>query len=273
MSDQSYRVVFVGEVEEGKDPEVVKSQLAMLGLLSPEDAGRMQPGKPIVLESGLGKEQALQFQSALKATGARCRLIPGPGAGPAVAEPPAPPPVAEAPPPPPVAPGDSSWGLDSEVASSAPAPPPELKKEAKQMTCPKCGFEQDEAAECMACGVIVGKFTQRQETGEADSFAADASLQGAEAMNESDMFQGTMHDGATVQAAHAGSGADEGFFAPEKRGIEKGILGGLTMMTIAGVWFGLGWMAGYIFFYPPVLFVIGLFAVLKGVFPGNVAGG
>lgn len=42
-----------------------------------------------------------------------------------------------------------------------------------------------------------------------------------------------------------------GFFAPEKHGIDKGVLGGLLMMAIAGVWFVVGWKAGRIFFYPP----------------------
>lgn len=65
---------------------------------------------------------------------------------------------------------------------------------------------------------------------------------------------------------------DTGFFAPEKKGISKGVLGGLAMMVIAVVWFVAGYAAGYIFFYPPVLFVIGLYALLKGILTGNLAG-
>jgi len=37
----------------------------------------------------------------------------------------------------------------------------------------------------------------------------------------------------------------------------KAIWGGIGMMVGAVVWFVLGWMAGRIFFYPPILFVIG----------------
>ena len=48
--------------------------------------------------------------------------------------------------------------------------------------------------------------------------------------------------------------------------------GGIAMMLIAVVWFGAGYMAGVIFFYPPILFLIGVFAFLKGLFTGNVAG-
>jgi hypothetical protein len=37
------------------------------------------------------------------------------------------------------------------------------------------------------------------------------------------------------------------------------------MMVIAVVWFVLGLMGGIIFFYPPILFVIGIAALIKGI--------
>jgi hypothetical protein len=63
-----------------------------------------------------------------------------------------------------------------------------------------------------------------------------------------------------------------GFFAPEKKGIQKGVMGGLTMMAIAAVWFIAGYAAGIIFFYPPILFLIGLYAFFKGLVVGNLNG-
>ena len=45
----------------------------------------------------------------------------------------------------------------------------------------------------------------------------------------------------------------------------KGILSGAGMMVGAVVWFVAGWMAGRIFFYPPILFVIGIVALVKGL--------
>jgi hypothetical protein len=45
----------------------------------------------------------------------------------------------------------------------------------------------------------------------------------------------------------------------------KAIWGGVGMMVGAVVWFALGWMAGRIFFYPPILFVLGIVAVGKGL--------
>ena len=63
-----------------------------------------------------------------------------------------------------------------------------------------------------------------------------------------------------------------GFFAAEKKGMQKGVLGGIIMMVIAVVWFVVGYIVGYIFYYPLILFIIGLFAFLKGLFTGNLAG-
>ena len=44
------------------------------------------------------------------------------------------------------------------------------------------------------------------------------------------------------------------------------MLGGVLMMVGAAVWFGLGLMSGYIFWYPPVLFVLGAGAFINGLF-------
>lgn len=62
------------------------------------------------------------------------------------------------------------------------------------------------------------------------------------------------------------------FFGPEKRGIQKGVVGGLIMIVIAVVWFFVGLAGGYIFFYPPILFVIGIYAILRGIYTHNIAG-
>lgn len=68
------------------------------------------------------------------------------------------------------------------------------------------------------------------------------------------------------------SSTDSDFFGPEKKGFEYGVLGGVVMMVIAVVWFVGGLMCDYIFFYPPVLFIIGMVALIKGLATGNLAG-
>jgi hypothetical protein len=65
---------------------------------------------------------------------------------------------------------------------------------------------------------------------------------------------------------------ETGFFAPEKRGIKKGVVGGLLMMAIAAAWFFIGYSLGFIFYYPPILFLIGVYALIKGLVTGNIAG-
>ena len=52
----------------------------------------------------------------------------------------------------------------------------------------------------------------------------------------------------------------------EKKGIDSGALGGIAMMAIAVIWFVIGLKCGYIFFYPPVLFIVGLISLIKSFF-------
>ncbi len=47
--------------------------------------------------------------------------------------------------------------------------------------------------------------------------------------------------------------------------MDGGVLVGLLAMLAAVVWFFAGLAAGYIFFYPPVLFVFGLIGVVRGL--------
>jgi hypothetical protein len=58
---------------------------------------------------------------------------------------------------------------------------------------------------------------------------------------------------------------EEGWFGS----VNAGVAGGLLMMVIAVVWFVLGLMADRIFFFPPILLVIGLVAIIKGLFGGE----
>ena len=63
-----------------------------------------------------------------------------------------------------------------------------------------------------------------------------------------------------------------GFFGAEQRGIQKGVMGVLAMIAIAIVWFVVGWQMGYIYFYPPILLCIGIYALVKGLIKGNISG-
>lgn len=263
MAEQVYRVVFEGQVEEGRDPVVVRTQLAALGLLNAEEPGKVLPGKPVVLESGLSKDQALHYAHALAATGARCRLVPCPATGAAPAASTSSDPVMAA-----IEPGWSPEPATPLPLATAVEPIP--SEADKMMTCPKCGFEQEESEECQACGIIVTKFADRYGADDQDLCETRDVPKAGGQMYDGQLAQEQIYDGTSVQVLKSSSG--EGFFAPEMRGIQKGVLGGIGMMVIAVVWFGLGYMAGIIFFYPPILFLFGLFALFKGLLTGNVSG-
>jgi predicted lipid-binding transport protein (Tim44 family) len=63
------------------------------------------------------------------------------------------------------------------------------------------------------------------------------------------------------------------WFGLEQRGWDAGMLGGLLMMLIGGVWFVAGLvLIDRIFIYAPILFIIGLVGFVRGLFTGNVAG-
>lgn len=56
-----------------------------------------------------------------------------------------------------------------------------------------------------------------------------------------------------------------GIFATEKKALKAGVWGGITMIVAALIWFIAGLANGYIYFYPPILFGIGIFAIIKGL--------
>ncbi len=62
------------------------------------------------------------------------------------------------------------------------------------------------------------------------------------------------------------------FFEPEKQFIQLGVIGGIIMMVFSVIWFVLGLIFGWVFWYPPILFLVGLYAFLKGIITGNIAG-
>lgn len=58
---------------------------------------------------------------------------------------------------------------------------------------------------------------------------------------------------------------EEGWFG----NTNGGILGGVLMIIVAIVWFVGGLFAGYIFYYPPILLIVGMVAIGKGIFSND----
>ena len=65
---------------------------------------------------------------------------------------------------------------------------------------------------------------------------------------------------------------ESSYFAPEQKGMKKGVLGGLVMILIAIVWFFAGLAVDRIFYYPSVLLIIGIVAIVRGAVEGNLIG-
>lgn len=64
--------------------------------------------------------------------------------------------------------------------------------------------------------------------------------------------------GGSAHAGRPGSAdAIEGLLA------SRGVVGGLILIGVAVVWFVIGWQNGYIFFYPPILALIGVGAIVS----------
>jgi len=55
-----------------------------------------------------------------------------------------------------------------------------------------------------------------------------------------------------------------GSFRMERGMLGAGVLGGMGLMALAVIWFVAGLAGGIIFYYPPVLFIIGFVAMIKG---------
>jgi len=89
--------------------------------------------------------------------------------------------------------------------------------------------------------------------------------------------QGDLDDAEALRLQRLNEAVEEegdsnGFFAYEKKGMKKGVLGGVAMIVIAIVWFVLGLAADRIFYYPPILLIIGIVGDVKGLAEGNYSG-
>ncbi|WP_051940417.1 hypothetical protein [Stenoxybacter acetivorans] len=68
------RIVFRGEIIEGKAKAEVKAHAAQLFKISPERIDRIFSGKPIVLKKDLSADEGLRYQNALEKIGMRAHI-------------------------------------------------------------------------------------------------------------------------------------------------------------------------------------------------------
>jgi hypothetical protein len=81
MSENSYRVIFAGEIIEGENLESVQERLAVHFKLNHTQAERLFSDRAVVLKKGISHKQAKEYQEFFAGFGARCRVIKESGCG------------------------------------------------------------------------------------------------------------------------------------------------------------------------------------------------
>ena len=179
MAEQLYRVVFEGEILEGREVQEVKIALAKLYKSGEDQIERFFSGKRLAVKKDVDYDTAMKYVKAFERAGAVCRveeleahasleqplmlekdvekpsqeeLEPHTG----LEQPLTPEKDAEKP---------SQEALEPHAGLGQPLT---LEKESEKpsqqdgiMVCPKCQFEQEPSEECLRCGIIVSKYSER----------------------------------------------------------------------------------------------------------------
>lgn len=134
MSQARFKIVFSGELMPAAQLDEVKANLARLFKSDSAKIESLFSGNPVALKRDLAEDEAEKYLAALQRAGAKV--------------------YKEA---------DLAASL-SLVETEDHNPPVEatVTTDGGRMNCPKCGHEQDKAAECTACGIIIDKYLARQ---------------------------------------------------------------------------------------------------------------
>jgi uncharacterized protein len=141
MADETYRIVFYGEVALWSDVDEAKRNIARMFKVDAVTVDRMFKARPAVIKSGIDHATAVKYKISFEQTGAVCVIEPVVAAAPAR----------------PAAPDGVEAREKTEVADERAAAPAESPD---SMICPKCGQRQPESAECANCGIIIDKYVR-----------------------------------------------------------------------------------------------------------------
>lgn len=124
MTPEYYNVVFYGEIAEGHNLEEVKSNLAKMFKLNATQVEQFFIRTPVAVKTNVDHQTGLKYKAALEKAGMVCKIVA------------------------------------TEEPSQENVPP---FPETKTMTCPKCGFEQEESPRCTKCGIFVKNYLKMKE--------------------------------------------------------------------------------------------------------------
>lgn len=122
MSDNEYRVVFIGELVDPDRRDVVQRNLATLFGTTAGTLDKLFGSNPVVVKKNISREEAVRFRDAIIRCGAFCRI--------------------------------ETMNSMTEVLLTIGS-----DQAGKFMTCPRCSKRQNQSAICRYCGVIVQEYT------------------------------------------------------------------------------------------------------------------
>ena len=137
MSQARFKIVFSGELMPAAQLDEVKANLARLFKSDSAKIDSLFSGNPVALKRDLAEDEAEKYLAALQRAGAKVRK-------------------------------EADLAASLSLVETEDHNPPAVANEAtattdsSRMSCPKCGHEQDKAAECAACGIIIDKYLARQ---------------------------------------------------------------------------------------------------------------
>ena len=233
-SVSTYKVIFLGLTVAGPEEEArLLAGLRKRFNLPPERAERLIQRVPIVVKKGIAKAEMERYVKAFEEIGGRVKIEEEPSVV-----------VQEIP---------RETGLVSGFESGRPEVPPQPEpapriepppkygpspeKErytGKMLTCPQCGFEQQETNECVKCGVVISKFFQFQEmaktyVGQVREITAEE--QASPSWESGEGFIGAFFT-TTKEVLFSPTqffkkvAASEGYWAPLIYGVICGVIGG-----------------------------------------------
>jgi len=121
MSDNDYRVVFIGELVDPDRRSVVKRNLATLFGTTAGTLDKLFGSNPVVVKKNISRAEAIRFRDAIIRCGAFCRI--------------------------------ETMNSMTEVLLTI-----GTDQVGKFMVCPRCSKRQDQSAICRYCGVIVQEY-------------------------------------------------------------------------------------------------------------------